>query len=261
MTVAVVVQARLDSTRLPAKVLEDLGGRTALERCLERCARIPGVDVVVCAIPKPRRNDPVARAARRAGAVIVRGPEQDVLARTAMAARRVDSSIVIRITSDCPFVDPMIAGRTLALLRRTGADYACNNMPPLWPHGLDVEVMTRAALEAADAAATDAHDREHVTPLIRRDESLRRVCLTGPGRGFERLRWTLDHPGDLAFFRAVFAVMGPRAAHASAAEIVGTMMRRPDLARLNADLNDETRLAAPLRPTLATAPQAFLEAA
>jgi spore coat polysaccharide biosynthesis protein SpsF len=259
--VAAIVQARLGSTRLPGKVLEDLGGRTVLEHCLDRCARIPGVDVVVAAIPKSKRNDPVARIAARAGAVVSRGSEHDVLDRYATAARAVRASTVIRVTSDCPLIDPTIAGRVLSLFRASGADYACNNMPPLWPHGLDVEVMTAHALTQAAEIATQDYDREHVTPLIRRDETLHRVCLTGPGSGFQTMRWTLDHPEDLHFFRAVFDALGKRAYHVSAAELAGLMLRRPDLAAINSIHNDETRLAAALRPTLSTPPQAFLEAA
>jgi spore coat polysaccharide biosynthesis protein SpsF (cytidylyltransferase family) len=112
MTIAIIVQARYGSTRLPGKIMRPLGGATVLRRVLDRCARIPGADVVVCAIPDTDENEPVAAEAARAGAVVVRGDERDVLARYAKAASAVGADMVMRVTSDCPFIDP---GRRLCL--------------------------------------------------------------------------------------------------------------------------------------------------
>lgn len=254
MTAAIIVQARMGSTRLPGKILETLGSRTALARCLDRCRAVPGIDLVVCAVPDTDENEPVAEEAADCGAMVVLGDEHDVLSRYARAAREAGADIVMRITSDCPFIDPVVAGRVLALLRDTGADYATNNAPALFPHGLDCEAFSAALLYEADLRAGDPYQREHVSPWIRTHPGLSHVNLRGPGGGLERLRWTLDRPEDLAFFRAVYAEMGEAAATASAAEIAALCLRRPDLVAINAECADEARLAADYPGMRQTAP-------
>jgi spore coat polysaccharide biosynthesis protein SpsF len=243
VTSAAVVQARYGSSRLPGKVLLPLGGRPALAAVLERARRVPGIDVVVCAVPSEAASDAVADAAARAGAVVYRGDERDVLARYAGAALAVEADIVMRITSDCPLVDPAIAGEVLALIDEWHADYACNNMPPLWPHGLDCEAFHARHLLSAAVAADLPYDREHVTPWLRRNPALRRVALAGPGRGLERHRWTLDYPEDYAFFDAVWQALGDDAPRASMRDILQLLARRPEISSLNRGRVDEARLA------------------
>jgi spore coat polysaccharide biosynthesis protein SpsF (cytidylyltransferase family) len=242
MTCAVIIQARFGSTRLPGKVLLPLGGRPVLASVLERAARIPGIDIVVCAVPEGVPNDPVAAAASACGAVVFRGDERDVLSRYEGAARAVGATVVMRVTSDCPLIDPMIAGEVLALIQGGSADYACNNMPPLWPHGLDCEAFHARHLHRAAAEAHLPYDREHVTPWLRRNPGLRRVNLSGPGGGLERYRWTLDHREDYAFFRALWRAMGDDAASVSTDEILALLMRRPEVSDLNRGRIDEARL-------------------
>jgi len=242
MTLAVIVQARRGSSRLPAKVLEDIGGKTALYRCLTRCAAIPQATVVVCAVPEGPENDDVAFEAIKAGAAVVRGSEHDVLARYAKAALAVRAGLVMRVTSDCPFIDPLICGRTIEHFLETRADYGCNNLPARWPHGLDCEVFPASLLYRANDEARTPYEREHVTPWLRTHNDLKRACLLGPGHGMERLRWTLDHPEDLAFARAVFEQLGESAATVSAAELAALCLRRPDLMEGLAHRIDENRL-------------------
>ena len=190
MTFAVIVQARMASSRLPGKVLQFLGREPLLVRCLDRCAAIPGVDEVVCAVPRSISDDPVAEVARRAGYRVTRGAEHDVLERYAAAAREVGADTVMRVTSDCPFIDPAVCGRVRDLYVAAEADYACNNMPAKFPHGLDCDMFAAERLYDAEWLARTVHEREHVTPWLRSREDLVKVCLAGPGAGLERLRWT-----------------------------------------------------------------------
>jgi len=199
----VIIQARLGSTRLPGKVLMDLAGQTVLRHVVERCAAIPGVDAVCCAVPDLARDEPVAAEAARCGALVSRGPELDVLARYAIAARESGATTVMRVTSDCPALDPGIAGEVLRLVTEGGADYACNNLPPSFPHGLDCEAFRAEWLWHAEREAVLPSEREHVTPYLRNHPALRRSMLTGPGHVHHR--WTLDTPDDLDFLRALFA--------------------------------------------------------
>lgn len=244
MTLAVIVQARMGSSRCPGKVMMDLGGEPFLKRCLDRCDQIPGADIVVCAVPDLPQDDPVAEAAERWGYKVVRGSEKDVLSRYAKAAREVIASAVMRVTSDCPMIDPEICGETIRFWKDTGADYGCNNMPPSFPHGLDCEVFHASLLHAAHHLAEDPYEREHVTPWIRRHPDLKHVSITGPAGGIETLRWTLDHPEDVEMFRSVYAALGDRAPFADAAEYLALCLRRPDIPAINQIRHDPARLTA-----------------
>lgn len=207
MTTAVIVQARMSSTRLPGKVLLPLAGRSVLAHVLTRCQAIPGADVVVCATVGTPDCDPVAAEASRCGAEVFRGDESDVLGRYLAAADMVKADRVMRVTSDCPWIDPDICGAVLRLHADRRVDYACNNMPPSWPHGLDCEAFTTAALRQADRATSVAHDREHVTPYLRNRPEFSKMSLRGPGGWWAGLRWTLDTPQDYDFFQRVHALL------------------------------------------------------
>lgn len=205
MRTVAVIQARYGSTRLPGKVLLPLGGGYVLDEVIKRCRAIPGVMLTCVAVPDSAVNDDVARRAAAAGARVVRGPEHDVLARYGAAARQLDADVILRVTSDCPLIDPNVAGQVLAAREDASSDYAANNqLPRGWPHGLDCEAMTRAALERALRSATTPYDREHVTPWLRQADDIRRSWIAGPGGGAAEWRWTLDLPEDYAFLSATF---------------------------------------------------------
>ena len=236
-TTAIIVQARLASTRLPGKVLLPLAGRSVLWHTLTRCRAVKGADLVCCAIPKDPSCDPVAEEAERCGAVVTRGSETDVLDRYRVAAIQTGADIIMRVTSDCPLIDPAACADVLAARAVSGADYACNNMPRRWPHGLDCEAFTRAALDRAAAAASEPGDHEHVTPWLRRDASVSRVHVPGPDAALARHRWTLDFSEDYEFFVALFAKL-PEPPHiASYAEILAIIERDPELSAINAHLH------------------------
>ena len=257
---AIVVQARLRSTRLPGKVLMQLGARSALAHCLRRCQQIKSADAVVCAVPEGVEDDLVAETAKAAGAFVVRGDEQDVLSRYAKAARACEATHIMRVTSDCPLIDPTVCDRLVAFYDSTGADYACNNMPPSWPHGLDCDLFRAGLLYDAEAEAQDPYDREHVTPWIRRREDLVHASLLGPGGLAAAQRWTLDYPEDYEFLSAVFAALGRNAETASAAEIMSLLTRRTDITDLNASRADPARIGSGQRAEIISFPER-LEAA
>lgn len=233
MTTAVIVQARLCSSRLPGKVLMPLAGGTILKEVLRRCRAIPGADLVVCAVPDGTKDNPVAAEALRCGAIVTRGNETDVLDRYLQASRQVGADVVLRVTSDCPLIDPQLCAAVLALRTEKGADYACNNLPPSFPHGLDCEAFTRDALELAWSEGITPEDREHVTPWLRRAPKIRRAALAGPGGNFTHMRWTLDFPEDYEFFQAMFALMPPPPAIPDWRETAMQLMRHPEVGAIN----------------------------
>jgi spore coat polysaccharide biosynthesis protein SpsF len=234
MTTACIVQARIASTRLPAKVLKDLAGEPVLGHVLRRCKAIPGVDVVVCATVDNAECDPVESLAGRYDTVVHRGSETDVLRRYLGAARQVDADVVMRVTSDCPLIDPGLCGDVREQREAEGADYAANNFTWTYPHGLDCEIFTRAALEAAAETATEPYDREHVSPWIRRHPTYKKAAVAGPGGPEAKWRWTLDFPEDLDFMRALCGYLPPPPAIPSWREMADIVTEHPDLTEINA---------------------------
>ena len=232
--VAVIVQARSRSTRLPGKVLLPLAGRTVLDHVLARCRAVPGADRVVCAVPEGAGDDAVAAEALRCGVVVVRGPEADVLERYRRAALAVAADEIVRVTSDCPLIDPALCGAVLALRRAEGADYACNNLPPSWPHGLDCEAFTLAALERAGRESADLAEREHVTTRLREQPGYRVVNLPCPQPGLAGHRWTLDYAADFAFFEALFARLPAIDRAWTMTELLAVLEAHPEIAAINA---------------------------
>lgn len=195
-----VVQARMTSTRLPGKVLADLAGRPVLAWICRAAAAIPGVAETVVATSTDPSDDPVATWCDSASVRCVRGPLDDVLHRFVLAAEATGASTVLRLTGDCPFLDPWLAGLVLALQTQTGCDFATNADGGTWPDGLDAEAIAVDALRAADAAATRRAEREHVTPYI----TARRLrfdirSIACPIEGLQDHRWTLDTPEDLDY--------------------------------------------------------------
>lgn len=201
---AIVLQARMGSTRLPGKVLAPIGGRSVLAHCVERLQR-SGLPVIV-ATTELDDDDRVAQEAVRLGVAVVRGPVDDVLARYLAAARQFNLTEVIRATADNPAVDMDAPRRTLALLYRSGADHVVEHGLPT---GAAVEAVTVEALARAAGLATDSYDREHVTPLIRRDPRFFALPALAPGDVRRpAVRLTVDTAADLAFMRRVFALAG-----------------------------------------------------
>jgi spore coat polysaccharide biosynthesis protein SpsF len=224
------------SSRLPGKVLVKLGDRTVLAHCLSRAAAVPGADAVCLATSELAIDDPVAEAAAQSpGVTVFRGHETDVLSRYAGAARAANADIILRITCDCPLIDPAVCGEVLALRAKTGASYASNNLTTEWPHGLDCEAFTRQALDAADRGATAPYDREHVAPWMRRAAGTAAAHLPGPGAPAARHRWTLDYPEDLAFLVALWPHL-PAGRIPSWREVMVALDRHPEIVKINAKL-------------------------
>jgi spore coat polysaccharide biosynthesis protein SpsF len=211
--VAVVVQARMSSSRLPGKVMADLGPGRTLEVLSRRLRRLTEAGPVVIATSFEAGDDPVAELARELGHPVVRGPLDDVLERYRLAAAEVGCEAVVRITADCPMSEPLVIDRVVRMWREDDAlDYAWNAREPRsFPDGLDVEVVSRAALERAAVETHEPYDREHVTPFVRsRPDRFpqRSLRLEPPARG---VKLSLDTTEDLETIRSFIARVGPDA--------------------------------------------------
>lgn len=204
MSAAVVLQARMGSTRLPGKVLAAIGGWTLLEHAVRRLAQ-SGCPVIVATTTRSE-DDVIEQAAMRLDAAVFRGDETDVLSRYRGAAQRFGLTQVVRATGDNPFVDGDGVRRTLRFLAQAGADHVIECGLPV---GTAVEAVTVEALDRAAALITDPYDREHVTSFIRRDNRFKALRAVAPG-GLRRpgLRLTVDTSDDLEFMRHVHADVG-----------------------------------------------------
>jgi len=233
MTVVAIIQARMGSTRLPGKVLAELGPKPVLQWVVEASRSIPGNGAVVVATSTAQADDAIASWCGERGIPVFRGHEDDVLDRFAGAAREVGADVILRVTADCPLLDPDEAGKVLAAVVDGRADYACNNEPPSYPDGLDCEAFTRQALEAASERARRPSEREHVTLFIRDPANRFRIeRLRCPLGELGDERWTLDNPEDLAFLRAVVRSL-PSDRPPRLAEVLAVLDRSPELRQLN----------------------------
>ena len=230
-----IVQTRMTSSRLPGKVMRPLAGAPLIRRMIERVQRIAGLDRVVVALAEGAAHDPVIAALDGLDVTIVRGSEDDVLARYAVAARETDATTVMRVTSDCPLLDPEVSSTVLRAYidaRPSGIRYARTSANSGYPHGFDTEVFDVAALFEAEANASGRFDREHVTPYIRnRPETFPAVIIDSkPDRRDWRI--TVDTEADYRLTCAIYDALYPRNPHFGYADIVALFEARPDLRAL-----------------------------
>ena len=227
-----IIQARTGSERLPGKIFADLGGRPVLAWVVDAAKNVPGIDRAVVATTVSPGDDPIRDWCSANDVPCHRGSEDDVLDRYLMAARAENAELIMRLTSDCPLLDPQVCGLVLALLIRDSADYACNFDPRSWPDGLDCEVFTAGLLEEAAENAHNPYDREHVTPYMRAHRHRIKVAqATCPIPGISRQGWTLDYQEDLDFLRALVAKLPDPTRPPTWLEVLAVVKENPDLTR------------------------------
>ncbi len=205
-----IIQARVGSTRFPAKVLADLCGKPMLAHVIERVALAETLDAVVVATTTEPGDDAVADLAVAYGAGVTRGSVDDVLSRYVLAAREHDAAVVVRVTSDCPLVDPELVDRLVRIRASTGADYASNELPPTYPQGYDLEALTTDCLQRLDVESVLGYHREHVTARLREHADEYRVANMVNARDLSGIRLTVDVPADLERVRAILTALPPQ---------------------------------------------------
>lgn len=210
LRVVAIIQARMGSSRLPGKILMDIAGRSMLERVVERVRRATRVDEVVVATSVDPEDDQVALFCVRKGIPHSRGPNQDVLARYLDAANEHQADVIVRITADCPLMDPGVIDKTVAHFLSQGeeVDFGSNRgkgaINRTYPIGMDVEVISCSALERAAIEASQDYEREHVTPYLYEVPGRFRTVSIDSGGDYGHLRWTVDTKEDLEFVRQIY---------------------------------------------------------
>ena len=258
MKIVAIIQGRMSSSRLPGKILADIAGQPMLTRVFVRTSRARTLSDVIFATTTDASDDPVADYCDLSGIPFTRGSLYDVLDRYYQAAKQAKSDVVVRITADCPVIDPDLIDNVVATLLDDEYDFACNRLPPPWtrtyPIGLDVEACTFKALTKAWKEANEPQHREHAMPYFYEGVELttvNRQLQTGTSpRGFNiallhhptdfgDYRWTVDTPEDLEFMRQVYSRFDGRDDF-SWKEVLDLVHDNPELMKINAGVQHKT---------------------
>jgi len=231
MKVVAIVQARMVSTRLPNKVMKPIGGVPMIEVLLARLVRATEVNEIVVATSADPRNQPLADHVNGLGYKCSRGSENDVLERYVHAARSANADVVVRITGDCPLVDPVLVDEAIRQFKALQVDYFSNTSPPTYPDGLDIEVFKMVSLERAAQETSKPFDREHVTPYLRESGQFNQNGMHH-SEDLSGLRWTVDELADYELVSKVFQYFSPDI-HFNWQQVLQLQQSQPDLFRLN----------------------------
>ena len=247
MKVVFIVQARMTSTRLPGKVLRELAGRPMLAQQIRRLRRCRTAHEIVIATTIKASDNPVLELAAREDVRWYRGSEDDVLARYVGAARETRADAIVRLTADCPLIDPETTDRVVEeLLEHPDCDYAANILHRTYPRGLDAEALWRDTLERIARMARTRAAREHVTILPRAERPDLFLCRSvTDARDNSDLRWTVDTAEDFALVRAIYEGLELDRNAAPYAAILDYVRARPQLAGWNAGVETWDPLAQP----------------
>ena len=232
MRTVAIIQARMSSTRLPHKVLKDLCGESVLARVVRRVQRCRTLDDVWVATSLNGADDSLVAEAERLGVTVFRGNENDVLDRYYQTARDSRADVIVRLTSDCPLIDPDVSDEVVRAFRTQEPDYASNALVRTYPRGLDTEVIAFLALERAWREAQAPHHRTHVTPyLYENPDQFKLLSVTCP-ENHSAHRWTLDTEADLVFMRAVYGRFQGNDKF-TWHDVLDVVQKRPELEEIN----------------------------
>jgi spore coat polysaccharide biosynthesis protein SpsF len=237
-----IVQARMGSTRLPGKVLHEVMGEPLLARQLERLQRIRADVRVIVATTENAADDPIVDLCESIGIPVYRGSEDDVLERYAEAAAYADADPVIRITADCPFIDPAISRLVLERYEAGDCDYASNTLVRTYPRGLDTEVFAAARLGQASREARTLPEREHVTPYFYQHPDRFRLCSVENETDLSTHRWTVDTAEDVQFVTEVLERLIPMRPAFAMEDVLAVLQSEPALREINSHVVQKATL-------------------
>jgi spore coat polysaccharide biosynthesis protein SpsF len=225
----------MGSTRLPGKVLRDIEGKPMLEWVIERLKMSKLVDQIIVAVASGEENKSIVKLCKSHGVSIFIGSEEDVLDRYYQAAKKFNADVIVRITSDCPLIDPQIVDKVINvyLENKNKADYVSNTLHRTYPRGLDVEVFTFKSLERAWKKAKKPYQREHVTPYFYENPRLFRCLNVRNEENLSSMRWTVDEERDLKFVREVYKRFKDKSTIPLMKDILEVLKKEPYLEQIN----------------------------
>ena len=207
MTVIAIISARMGSSRLPGKVLMEIGDRPLLSLQIERVLRATTIEKIVVATSHEPQDDPIAVFCDSEGVLCFRGSEADVLDRIYKAAIHFGADPVVRLTGDDPMADPVIIDKVVGTFIESEYDYVSNVNPPTYPDGLDVEVVGVSALEKVWKEATTPEEREHVTLGIRQNLDQYKTYNVVNSEDLSSMHWAVDTVENFSFVQRVFEML------------------------------------------------------
>jgi spore coat polysaccharide biosynthesis protein SpsF len=229
----------MGSTRLPGKVLMDIAGETMLAHVVNRVRRTTRIDETLVATTVSDKDEPIISECRKLGVTCFRGSEEDVLDRYYQAALACHAENVVRITSDCPLIDPEEIDKVVRELLDHQSDYASNCLERTYPRGLDTEVMIIGALARAWKETREHYQRAHVTPYIYQNPGLFKLFSVKADADYSNHRWTVDTPEDLMFIRTIYQCLDNGAA-SSWRDVLRVLSKEPQLMQLNRNIYQKT---------------------
>ncbi|EJL46887.1 MULTISPECIES: cytidylyltransferase domain-containing protein [Brevibacillus] len=229
-----IIQARMGSTRLPGKILKELQGKTVLAHVVDRVKAIVGINEVVIATTTQPEDDLIATEARLLDVALYRGSETDVLTRYYEAAKGSKADVILRITSDCPLLDPNVSAYILHHFKSAAkVDYVSNTLERSYPRGLDTEVFTFSALQISHDESQEPYHREHVTPFIYENQQRFRCESVRFEQDYSHYRWTLDTPEDWELIQKMYEELYVPGKLFSWIEAKSFMSENPHLVKIN----------------------------
>lgn len=233
--VIAAVQARLGSTRLPRKVLKKIGGKTIIEIITERLRGANYIDGIVLAVPSNEINDPLAHEGRHLGLKVFRGTEVDILSRLLGAAQLSDAEAVVRITADCPFVEPGIVDQLTRVFKKDPAryDYLGNILKRTYPDGLDVEIFTVSLLKKLKRCLKTPSERELISTYVKANWPLARIYNLRSKRNLSSIRLTLDYPEDLQLLSLIYTRLHRPGTIFRLKDILDFIEKNPNILKIN----------------------------
>jgi len=236
MSIIAIIQARISSTRLPGKVLKKIEGKTVLEHVINRTKAAKNISDVVVATTVKKEDLEIVKLCASLGISVFCGSENDVLDRYYQTARLFKANHIVRITSDCPLIDPQVIEEVIELYFKEKADYATNTMPETFPDGVDTEVFSFNTLKIAWENAKLFSEREHVTPYIRKNPNIFKLVNLKCNFSLNNKRWTIDEPIDLKFIETIYKNLYSEDSLFEMRKILDFLKKNPKIEEINKNI-------------------------
>ena len=230
--ITLMIQARTGSRRLPRKVLSKIENKSMIWHVINRAKQVKGIDQIVLLTTKRQEDDILVKIAKNSDILSFRGHTHDVLTRYYDCAKSLDSDPIIRITGDCPLIDPALVSKLLKFYSNNKYDYVTNTMPPTFPDGLDIEIFSFKALKKISQLSKMKSEREHVTPYIRKNKNKFKTFNLKNNVDLSKLRWTVDEKSDLLFVRKIYEKMRPKIVFGFE-DVLKILHKNPEIMEIN----------------------------
>ena len=231
--VSAIVQARMCSTRLPKKILKKLAGKLLLWHLIMRLKKAKQIDQIIIATTSKKEDDVIAELAKETGISNFRGGEEDVLHRYYQAAKKYKVEIIVRITADCPLIDPKLVDKIIKYFLNNSFDYVSNVHPPTYPDGLDVEIFPYGVLEEVWRKAEKLSEREHVTSYIGKHPETFKIGNVENEIDLSYMRWTVDEERDLKFVKEIYRRLYKNNKIFYMEDVLNLLKKEPELMKIN----------------------------